>query len=332
MSNLETKSRNIFQVRKNFKPFEYPDVIQFKEAIQFSYWLVSEFNFHSDIQDFHVKLSPVEQNIIKNTLLAISQIEVSVKKFWGKIGDRFPKAEFDQVGATFAESEVRHSDAYSHLLQVLGLNDDFAMLLENPVIQGRVDYLTKYLKNVSSSSNEAYSLTLALFSLFIENVSLFSQFLIIKSFNKYKNVLKDIDNVVQATQKEETIHALLGAQIINYIKEENPTWFNEEFQATIERASRKAYNAEAAIIDWIFEGGDLDFISKDAIKEFIKYRFNESANLIGGTNIFEVDEEKLKTIYWFIEESLTDVNTDFFYKRPVTYSKKVQSVTEADLF
>lgn len=325
-------TRNIFERRKEFKPFEYPDIIQFKEAIQHSYWLVSEFNFHSDIQDFHVKLSPLEKNAIKNTLLAISQIEVSVKKFWGKIGDRFPKAEFDQVGATFAESEVRHADAYSHLLQVLGLNDDFAMLLQNPVIEGRVDYLTKYLKNVSSSSNEAYSLTLTLFSLFIENVSLFSQFLIIKSFNKHRNLLKDVDNVVQATQKEETVHALLGAKIIQYIREENPTWFNEEFQSTIERASKKAYNAEAAIIDWIFEEGELEFLPKDAIKEFIKFRFNESVNLIGCTNIFEIDEEKLKVIYWFIEESLTDVNTDFFYKKPVTYSKKVQSVTASDLF
>jgi ribonucleoside-diphosphate reductase beta chain len=83
-------------------------------------------------------------------------------------------------------------------------------LLQNPVIQGRVDYLTKYLKGAADNSNENYTLTLTLFSIFIENVSLFSQFVVIKSFNKYMNVLKDIDNVVQATQKEEVIHALLG--------------------------------------------------------------------------------------------------------------------------
>jgi len=79
-------------------------------------------------------------------------------------------------------------------------------LLQNPVIQGRVDYLTKYLKGASDNSDENYTLTLTLFSIFIENVSLFSQFVVIKSFNKYMNCLKDIDNVVQATQKEETLH------------------------------------------------------------------------------------------------------------------------------
>src|SRR5690606_32712627 len=229
--------------------FEYPDVIEYKNAINHSYWLVSEWNFISDVQDFNVQLTDYERNVIKNTLLAISQIEVSVKKFWTKLGDRFPKSEFEQVGVTFGESEVRHADAYSHLLQVLGLNDDFNLLLENPVIQGRVDYLTKYLRGAADNSNENFTLTLTLFSIFIENVSLFSQFVIIKSFNKYKNCLKDIDNVVQATMKEEMIHALLGVYLIKEIKKEFPEWFDDEFYNKLYRACKKAYEAESKIID-----------------------------------------------------------------------------------
>lgn len=323
---------SIFKKRVHFKPFEYPEVLSYVDAINHSYWIHTEWNFLSDIQDFHTKLSPKEKNAVKNTLLAVSQIEVSVKAFWGKLYDRFPKPEFNAVGATFAESEVRHERAYSHLLEVLDLNGDFEMLLEQPVIQGRVDYLTKYLKGASDNSNENYTLTLALFSLFIENVSLFSQFAIIKSFNKYKNVLKDIDNVVQATQKEETIHALLGAYIINQVKKEYPEWFNEEFYNKIYRACKKAYEAESNIVDWIFEQGELDFISKDVIKEYIKTRFNDSLEMIGGSKIFEIDSTLTKELQWFTEEIYAEVNTDFFNKKPVTYSKKVQSITENDLF
>ena len=55
-------------------------------------------------------------------MLAISQIEVAVKSFWGDIYQKMPKPEVGAVGATFAESEVRHADAYSHLLEILGLN------------------------------------------------------------------------------------------------------------------------------------------------------------------------------------------------------------------
>lgn len=323
---------SIFDKRVAFKPFEYPEVIPFKKAINHSYWIVDEWSFIADQHEFHSRLNEVEKNAIKNTLLAISQIEVSVKSFWGKLGDRFPKPEFVQVGSTFAESEVRHEDAYSHLLEVLGLNSDFDMLLQNPVIQGRVDYLTKYLKGAADSSNENYTLILALFSLFIENVSLFSQFAIIKSFNKHTNMLKDIDNVVQATQKEEEIHALLGVQIIKFIKAEFPEWFNEDFFQKVYRASRKAYDAECKIIDWIFEKGELSFLSKETLKEFIKYRFNYSVELIGGDKVFEIDEAKLEGLRWFIEEMYAEVNTDFFHKKPVTYAKNTQAITAEDIF
>jgi len=323
---------SIFDKRVAFKPFEYPEILQYKDAIRHSYWIHTEWNFISDVQDFNTKLNNKEKNAIKNTLLAIAQIEVSVKKFWSKLGDQFPKSEFDQVGMTFAESEVRHSDAYSHLLEVLSLNDDFTVLLENPVIQGRIDYLSKYLKNASSDNKQLYTLTLALFSLFTENVSLFSQFAVIKAFNKHKNMLKDIDNVVQATQKEEVVHALLGIYIINKVKEEFPEWFDEEFYRKIERASRKAYDAEVKVIDWIFEEGELDFIKKETLYEFIKYRFNESVQMIGGEKIFEVDETKLADIDWFMEEIYAQTHTDFFYKKPTTYSKKTKSITSNDLF
>ena len=323
---------SIFDKRVAFKPFEYPEVAEYKNAITHSYWLVSEWNFISDIHDFNVKLDPIERKALKNAMLAISQIEISVKKFWTRLGDRFPKAEFDQVGVTFGESEVRHSDAYSHLLEVLGMNKEFDQLMENPVIQGRVEYLTKYLKGASDNSDENYTLALTLFSIFIENVSLFSQFVVIKSFNKYKNCLKDIDNVVQATQKEEQIHALLGVYLIKQIHKEFPEWFNEDFYEKLYRACKKAYEAEEKIIDWIFEAGELSFMPKAVVKEYVKKRFNDSLDMIGGKPVFDVDKAKVAELKWFEDEIHAEVNTDFFHKKPVTYSKFSKSCKAEDLF
>lgn len=651
----------IFDRRVAFKPFEYPDLTVFKDAINHSYWLVSEWNFTSDVQDFHTRLDSRERNAVKNTLLAISQIEVAVKKFWTRLGDRFPKPEFEQVGVTCGESECydeqteiltnkgwklfkdlakadkvaqfnisdnsinftlpknhiikhyqglmhhyyskgtdimitpshellvshpvyhgyikrkscdglwgrnytyptsgkatcnnaviftdidrlliaiqadgclygctpsgkgrrdfmfnlnksrkilrlidildklhieytksirpnngmtvinarlpddinidvsdikgfdyinlecvnddyavqfinelsywdagshgnkgnftyyntneaainkvqaiatlgqissnkainrtdiqsldkllpdgsrkltaktcyalnityhhektypyrieipydgtvycvevesgaivtrrnkrvavcgncRHADAYSHLLTVLNLNSDFEKLLEVPAIQGRVGYLNKYLANAQAKANQDYTLTLTLFSLFIENVSLFSQFVVMKSFNKYMNILKDIDNVVQATMKEEQLHALLGVHIINQIKLEYPQWFTDSFYQQIQDASHKAYQAECGIINWIFEQGELPFLSKYTLKEFIKQRFNESCKLINCPQPFDVNKQELVKLQWFEDEIYGQVNADFFHKRPVTYSKKMHAITAEDLF
>jgi ribonucleoside-diphosphate reductase beta chain len=323
---------NIFDRRASFKPFEYPDLCRFKDEINHSYWLVSEWNFISDLDDFKVRLDGPQRNAIKNALLAISQIEVAVKRFWADLGKHLPKPEIDQVGITYSESEVRHADAYSRLLEVLGLDDEFSRLLMNPVIQGRVDYLSKYLKGASENSREGFVLTLTLFSIFIENVSLFSQFAVIKSFNKHLNVLKDIDNVVQATAKEELLHALFGARLISIIREENPGWFGPEFSAKLRRACLKAFDAEAKIIDWIFEAGEMPFLTAASLKEFVRKRFNDSLQLLGEPPAFAVDAALLAPLKWFDEEVHAESNTDFFHKKPVTYSKFNKPVTAEDLF
>jgi ribonucleoside-diphosphate reductase beta chain len=323
---------SIFNKRVNFKPYEFPELYDYVDAINHSYWIFSEYSYDGDIQDFKVNLTPSEQNAVKNAMLGIAQIELNVKRFWGNLYNQFPKPEFDALGITFGESEVRHARAYSHVLELLGLNEAFSELVNNPVIQGRIDYLNKYLKNASSTDKELYTLTLALFSLFIENCSLFSQFLVIKSFNKHKNTFKGIDNVIQATAKEEKLHAMAGAYIIQLIRAENPKWFNEDFNKTVERACKKAFNAEGKIIDWIFEQGELDFMSKEVVLEFTKNRFNESLKMIGCEEIFTVDPVLLKETEWFEIETTSETHTDFFWKTPVNYTKKAQSITEEDIF
>jgi ribonucleoside-diphosphate reductase beta chain len=61
-------------------------------------------------------------------------------------------------------------------------------------------------------------------------------------------------------------------------------------------------------------------------------RFNASLEMIGGEKIFEIDQELVKQLQWFDEEIHAEVNTDFFNKKPVSYSKKTKSITENDLF
>lgn len=324
---------DIFAKRVAFKPFEYPELMPYKDAINHSYWLVSEWNFLGDIHEYHTRLLPWEQNVIRNTLLAISQVEVSVKRFWTNLGQRFPKAEFEQVGITFGESEVRHADAYSHLLQVLSLNEDFAAVMEVPAIKRRVEYLQSFVSGACTTTNRGYAMVLCLFSAFVENVSLFSQFAIIKSFNKHLCLLKDIDNVVSATQKEEQVHAMLGTWIINQIREEHPDWFDDYFYKTLEEACIRAYFAECDIIDWIFEKGELPFIKKATLKEFIKKRLNDSIAGIGGKPEFlTVDRSLLSELEWFEHELYAEVAVDFFHKRAVTYTKNDKPINAGELF
>ena len=331
-NQAQKRQRNIFEKRINLKPYEYPELYEYVPAIRHSYWIHSEFNFTSDIQDFKARLSSSERNAIKNTMLAISQIEVAVKSFWGDIYHKIPKPEIGSVGATFAESEVRHADAYSHLLEILGLNKEFEVLKKKPAIMKRVQYLENALSNSKSEVESEYSESVLLFSLFIEHVSLFSQFLIIMAFNKHKNMLKGISNVVEATSKEEQIHGDFGIDLIKIIKTENPEWFNKDYENRIQEMCLKAYDAESGIIDWIYEEGELDFLPKNQVKEFIKDRFNRSLVSIGVDKVFETDESLLELTEWFNDEIIGTKHGDFFVKRSINYSKRTKSITADDLF
>jgi len=326
------KKSNIFEKRVNILPYQYPQLLDYKDAIRHSYWIDTEFNFTDDIQDFKVNISDHEREIIKKTMLSIAQIEVSVKTFWADMYKRMPITEIGDVGMTFAESEVRHKDAYARLLRILGLEKEFETVVDVPAIAGRIKYLTKYLDGSRSKDNKMYTKSVLLFSLFIEHVSLFSQFLIMMSFNKNKNVFKGISNVVEATSKEEEIHGNFGAEIINIIKKENPEWFDDEFEELIRSACLKAYKAECDVLDWIFEAGELDFLSKKTVEEFIKNRFNNSLSKIGYESIFEVDNDILASTKWFDVEITATKEGDFFYKKSIDYNKKSKSITAEDLF
>lgn len=323
---------SLFKERINFKPYEYPEVMDFVDAINHSYWLHSELTFVSDVQDFKVKITEQERDVIHRTLMAISQIEVKVKSFWGNLYQYVPKPEINAVGATFSESEVRHERAYSELLEKLNLNADFATLLSVPEIKGRISYLSKYMNPEFMADKKNFVLSLALFTIFVENVSLFSQFAVILSFNRFKYALKDISSVVEWTSKEELIHGQFGIWLINKIKAENPTWFDDDFYERMVRIARKAIEAESKLLDWIFGENEIGFITKSSLKEFIKQRTNDSLVAIGCEYQFKTNADELEKLQWFSEEVYSTPATDFFYKRPTTYAKRTQSFTKNDLF
>lgn len=322
----------LFDKRVNYKPFEYPEVLQFTDAINKSFWVHSEVDFTADTQDFHSHLTAPERNAVKRSLLAIAQIEVAVKSFWGNLYNHFPKPELNGLGSTFAECEFRHSEAYSRLVEVLGYNDEFERLIEVPAIKERIDYLTRALKTTRSEDQREYALALILFTILIENVSLFSQFAIILAFPRFKGWMKNVSNIIAWTSVDEQIHANAGIYLINKIKEEYPELLDVETVDNILIMVHESVAIEGRIVDWIFEAGELDIIRKNDLMNFIKFRVDESLEKIGFPKQYHVSTEQYRPMRWFEEEVFANSLDDFFAKRPVDYTKHDKSITANDLF
>ena len=323
---------SIFVEQLSRKPNLYPWTEQFIESMHNGFWTDKEFSFQSDVQQYKTELTEQEQEIVARTLSAIGQIEVAVKTFWAKLGENLPHPALQDLGYVMANTEVIHNNAYERLLSVLDMEDIFEENLKLDFIEGRVKYLRKYTHKFYSDSKKQYLYALTLFTLFVENVSLFSQFYIINHFARFKNVLKDTDQQVKYTRNEENIHALVGMKIINTIREESPELFDIELEERIAHEAVCAYKAESQIVDWMLNGINEPSLNPAIVKEFIKNRINSSLEQIGFDSVFDIDKSLVEPTMWFEEELLGNNMTDFFHSRPVEYSKKSQSFDEDDLF
>jgi ribonucleoside-diphosphate reductase beta chain len=316
---------SIFEKRVNYKPFEYPEVMKFVELINKSFWVHSELEFTADVQDFKSNLTPIEQEVVKRSLLSIAQVEVGVKTFWGDLYKHLPKPELNGLGGTFAECEFRHSEAYSRLLEVLGYNDDFKNLIEIPVFQEKLELIEANLNSKLSIVEK-----LLFFTIVIENSSLFSQFANILSFTKNKGYMKNVSNIIAWTSIDEQVHANAGIYLINKIQEEFP--FSPETISHLKEAITEYIQYEERLLDWIYEKGELDFFSKEDMLNFMKYRVDESLEKMNITKMFNITPEQYKPMAWFEEEVFANELDDFFAKRPTAYTKHDKSITANDLF
>ena len=315
--------KDIFKPRLVYKPFEYPELEEFIKPIKATDWVHDEINFDRDVQDYHTKLNSVERTMIGTILKSFAMTEVFVAdEFWGVISNYLPKPEIAWAAATFAENEWRHAAAYHRINEVLGL-EDFDSFLEDETVMAKFENLTKIgTDHQGSPSKKDVARTLAIFGAFTENVCLFSQFAILRSFSgNGRNQLLNIGNIIDWSQADEQQHAKVAMYLFNKIIEENPEIWNNEFKSSIYSAAKITFDLEVNMINQIFEMGDLPNLKKEDLINYMKGRINLSLNTIGLKSIFEVDTEQLKELDWFDTQFTTLSQPDFFAKRPTDYTK-----------
>lgn len=315
----------MFEEQVSRKPNKYPWTQQFIDAIWASHWTPNEFNFLADKKQFNLDLTPEQRQVVTRTLSAIGQIEIAVKTFWANLGDNLPHPGLKDLGYVMANNEVIHNQAYEKLLEVLGLTSAFEDNLSNEVVAGRVAYLRKYNSRAYTDDRKQYIYSIVLFTLFVENVSLFSQFLIINYLNRFQNVLKDTAQQVEYTRIEEQLHATVGITIINTLRSEYPELFDDDLVARVKQEAQDALVAEGKVIDWVMEGWATPDLNPDILKAYIANRINKSMDDIGFDVELPLDKSLLIHTRWMDEESTASGNYDFFQKRDVAYGKSTQN-------
>jgi ribonucleoside-diphosphate reductase beta chain len=306
----------ITELRPHYKPFEYQTAFEFYKDQHRAHWLADEVPLSSDLNDWKLKLSESEKNLIGNILKSFAQTETYVNDYWAtKVAVWFPKHEIKAMACAFADFESIHAEAYARLNEELGL-DDFEAFMEDEEAKAKIDRLVE----LPGDTLHEKALSLAIFSAFTEGVNLFSSFAILMSF-QLRNLMKGTGQIVEWSVRDESLHSKAGCWLFRTMLEEMPE-LNEGMEKQIYEACDLSVKLEFDFIDKAFEMGEIEGLNKDQLKNFIKERANQKLIELGYNPLYnDIDPNLLKQMEWFGHLTSGKSHTDFFAQRVTDYSK-----------
>jgi len=307
----------ITELRPHYKPFEYQIAFDFYKQQHQAHWLADEVPLASDLNDWKLKLTEGEKNLIGNILKSFAQTETYVNDYWStKVAVWFPKHEIKAMACAFADFESIHAEAYARLNEELGL-DDFSAFMEDEEAKAKIDRLVE----LPGDTLQEKALSLAIFSAFTEGVNLFSSFAILMSF-QLRNLMKGTGQIVEWSVRDESLHSKAGCWIFRTLLSENPELDTKEMTQAIYEACDLSVKLEFDFIDKAFEMGDIEGLNKDQLKNFIKERANQKLIELGYSAIYnDIDPNLLKQMEWFGHLTSGKTHQDFFANRVTDYSK-----------
>jgi ribonucleoside-diphosphate reductase beta chain len=265
-----------------------------------------------DTPHFFNILKPLDQEAIRRCILAVEIVEDKVKTYWSTVALDLPQTIIGDVGGLFGQSEVTHRRSYHALAKCLGVSPEDIPKYE--ALNGRIEYLSKYIENDPKIIGKKRILKkLVLFTSLVERCSLFTQFYILMSYAFHNKGLKNVSALQESTAIEEVTHYKFGIDLINLIKNDHPNLWDEYLIELISDNIQVAYKSELNLIDWFFENGVPDHLTKKEVVNFLNYNFNVVSKDLGLDLSFKVDEKLFnEKSMWFKTKVFMTTEPDFF--------------------
>lgn len=318
---------SLLKPRFIYKPFEYQWAFDYWETQSNVHWVPSEVSMEKDVSDWKSDMTDAERNVVGNVLKGFTQTEIIVNEYWtNRVAHWFPKPEIVMMANAFGYMETVHTVGYAYLNDSLGL-DDYEAFMQDPTIKAKIDRL---LAVPDKSSKRDIARSLAVFSAFTEGVNLFSSFAILMNFARF-NKLKGVKQIVSWSVRDESMHSEAGCRLFREFVKENPNIWDDELKKDIYEAAKLTVKLEDEFIDKCFELGDIEGLTSNDLKQFIRHRTNVKLQDIMLKPIIEIDDQSaIDRMEWFDTMSSGVEFQDFFAQQPTTYSKGVNNKWSAE--
>ena len=304
---------SLLNISKTYKPFLYPWAVELTKKHEEIHWIEDEAELSEDIQDWRTKLNESEKEFITQVLRLFTQSDVQVGENYHEfLIPKFKNNEVRNMLSSFASREGVHQRAYALLNDTLGLPDEeYHKFLEYKEMADKIDFMS----NGDTNSHTGLALALAQ-SVFNEGMSLFASFVMLLNFQRFGK-MKGMGTIVEWSIRDETLHVQGNAKLFREFCVEHPRIVNDELKSQIYQMARDAVKLEDRFIELAFNGHEVQGISKEEVKQYIRHIADRRLLQLGMKPKFNAKDNPLPWLDWVLNGASHD---NFFEKRVTEYS------------
>jgi len=314
----------LFQRQCFYKPFRYPWAYEAWLTQQRLHWLAGEVTMSDDIKDWNV-MAENEKNLLTQIFRFFTQSDVEVNNCYMKYYSQiFQPIEVQMMLAAFSNIETIHIDGYAYLLDTIGMPEvEYQKFLNYKAMKDKWDYMQDF----GGDTVEDVALTLALFAAFTEGLQLFASFVILMNFPRF-NKMKGMGQIVSWSVRDETLHTHSMIRLYHTILQEHPSLCRDNLKEKIRMICQTVVEHEDAFVDLAFEMGEVEGLTAQTTKDYVRYIANRRLVQLHVDPIFSIKENPCP---WM--NVLTGVeHSNFFEVRGTEYSKGATAGSWDDVF
>lgn len=315
----------LLEARDHYKPFQYPWAYQAYKTAQSMHWLPHESPMSEDIKDWNKRLTDNERSLLTQLFRFFTQADVDIARGYRvKYMPRFEHPELQMMFGAFIAAEANHIDAYSTLIDTLGLPEgEYKAFQQYKAMRDKHEYM---FDRESGKGIADLAVDLAVFSAFGEGMQLFSSFAILLSFQK-RGLMKGMTTIVEWSLRDESHHVESMVGLFHELVKEHPRIWNDETKQRIYETCRQMVKLEDAFIDQAFSIGPVDGISPEETKKYIRYIADRRLLQLGLKPNYRVKDNPLPWLDWIMN---APTHTNFFEQRSTEYGKgEIEGWTDA---
>jgi glutaredoxin 3 len=304
---------SLFKLSTTYKPFQYPWAVELAKKHEEIHWVEDEAELSEDVQDWRTKLTADEKEFITQVLRLFTQSDVQVGENYHEfLIPKFKNNEVRNMLSSFAARETVHQRAYALLNDTLGMGDEeYFKFMEYKAMADKIEFMKEGKTNTQSD----LALVLAQ-SVFNEGMSLFSSFVMLLNFQRFGK-MKGMGTIVEWSIRDETIHVQGNAKLFRTLCDEHPKIVNDELKSKIYEMAKQAVTLEDKFIQLAFNGSDVQGLSRDDVKLYVRHIADRRLLQLGLKPKFKVKDNPLPWLDWVLNGASHD---NFFEKRVTEYS------------